>query len=267
MPEVLFEETSVIEMPEIDYDRLITEDDEPVDNLFSEKQQRLLVEPLYSSWNPGVPFIAAANVGVYNSPYQPPIVPDMFLSLDVQADEDIWKKENRCYFVWKFGKSPEVTIEIVSNKKGGETGKKFRKYGQIGAWYYIIFDPQQFIQEDILCIYHLSLGHYVLKQEQQLEEVGLGLTLWDGVFEGLHERWLRWCDLEGRLFPTGEEGRTQERQQAEQERQRAEQERQRAEQERQRAEQAEAEALQERQRAERLAAQLRAMGIEPDSVE
>jgi hypothetical protein len=70
----------------------------------------------------------------------------------------------------------------------------------------------------------------------------------------------------------------QERQRAEQERQRAEQERQRAEQERQRAEQAEQGIQQERQRAEqerqraenertrteRLAAQLRALGIDPD---
>jgi hypothetical protein len=32
-----------------DVDSLITEDDEPVDNLSSEKQQRLLTEPLYSS--------------------------------------------------------------------------------------------------------------------------------------------------------------------------------------------------------------------------
>lgn len=29
---------------------LITEDDTPVDSLPSEKQQRLLTEPLYSSW-------------------------------------------------------------------------------------------------------------------------------------------------------------------------------------------------------------------------
>lgn len=31
-------------------DALTTEDDTPVDNLPSEKQQRLLTEPLYSSW-------------------------------------------------------------------------------------------------------------------------------------------------------------------------------------------------------------------------
>jgi hypothetical protein len=35
-------------MPDIQ--DLITEDDTPVDNLPSEKQQRLLTEPLYSAW-------------------------------------------------------------------------------------------------------------------------------------------------------------------------------------------------------------------------
>ncbi len=257
MSEVMFEETTAIEAPEIDYERLVTEDDEPVDNLFSEKQQRLLVEPLYSSWKPGNPFIAAANVGIFSSPYQPAIVPDMFLSLDVQADEDLWKKENRSYYVWKFDKPPEVVVEVVSNTRGGETGKKIRKYARIGIWYYVIFDPQQLVQEDVLHVYQLSLGRYILKHDQQLDQVGLGLVLWDGVFEGLHERWLRWCDADGRLIPTGGEGRTQERQQAEQERQRAEQAEAIALEERQRAEQ-------ERQRAERLAAQLQALGVEPE---
>ena len=56
-----------------------------------------------------------------------------------------------------------------------------------------------------------------------------------------------------------------ERQRAEQEQQRAEQERQRAEQERQRAEQERQRAGEEQQRAERLAARLRALGIDPDA--
>lgn len=211
MPEVAYEEKTIIEMPDIDYDHLITEDDEPVDNLFSAKQQRFLVEPLYSSWHPGRPFLADANVGIYNSPYQPAIVPDMFLSLDVQADEDLWKKENRCYFVWKFGKAPEVVVEIASNTKGGESDKKFQKYAQIGCWYYVIFDPQQLIQKEYLRVYQLSTGRYVLKQDWQLDQVGLGLTLWEGKFEGLYEQWLRWCDAEENLLFTGEEGRNQER--------------------------------------------------------
>ena len=231
------EEKVYDDVPEIDYESLITEDDQPVDNIFSEKQQRLLVEPLYSSWNPGTPFMAAANVGMYNSPYQPAIVPDMFLSLDVQPAEDVWKKRNRCYFVWKFGKPPEVALEIVSNKKGGETGNKFKKYAQIGVWYYIIFDPQLCVQENIVQVYQLSLGRFVLKDGFHLDQVNLGLTLWDGVFEGLDAQWLRWCDAEGILLPTGEEGRIQEHQRAEQ----------------------------EHQRVERLTAQLRALGVEPNN--
>lgn len=46
----------------------MTEDATPVDNLFSEKQQRLLTESMYSSWRgPGAerPFLALANVGMF----------------------------------------------------------------------------------------------------------------------------------------------------------------------------------------------------------
>jgi hypothetical protein len=74
--------------------------------------------------------------------------------------------------------------------------------------------------------------------DRWLPGVGLGLTLWEGMFEGHAELWLRWCDQEGDPIPTGAE---------------------RAEQERQRAEQAE-------QRAEQLLAQLRALGVEPHEI-
>lgn len=220
MAETLLESVLIDEAPDINH--LITEDDEPVDNLFSEKQQRLLVEPLYSSWKPEQPFLAAANVGIFYAVRQPAIVPDMFLSLDVQAAEDLWPKENRSYFLWKFGKPPEVVVEIVSNTQGGETDKKFRRYARIGVWYYVIFDPQHLIQEESLHIYELSIGRYILKHDRQLTQVELGLTLWEGEFEGQHAQWLRWCDLEGQIIPTGTE------------------------------------------RAEQLAAQLRAMGVEPE---
>jgi len=62
--------------------------------------------------------------------------------------------------------------------------------------------------------------------------------------------WLRWWDEQGNLLLTGEEQAELERQEKELAQQQAEQERQRAE--------------QERQRAEQLAAQLRALGIEPE---
>ena len=109
-----------------DANSLVTEDDTPVDNFASEKQQRLLVCSLYSSWQEQT-FLAAANVGVFHTDGQPAIVPDVFLSFDVQVPENWWDKQNRSYLVWKFGKPPEVVIEIVSNKVGDELGNKLKE--------------------------------------------------------------------------------------------------------------------------------------------
>jgi len=53
------------EIVTLDISHLVIEDDTPVDNLQSEKQQRLLVEPLYSSKALPSPFLAAANVGLF----------------------------------------------------------------------------------------------------------------------------------------------------------------------------------------------------------
>ena len=229
-----------------DISNLITEDDTPVDNLPSEKQQRLLTEPLYSSWSStreSQTFLVAANVGLFYAIRQSPLVPDVFLSLDVQVAEDWWEKKNRSYFIWEFGKPPEIVIEIVSNREGNELGSKLRDYARIGVGYYVVFDPLQQLEGPVLQIYQLQGVSYVPMTETWLEPVGLGLTLWQGKFEGKEDVWLRWCDREGKTIPTGAES---------------------AEQERQRAEQAEFRLEQERQRAEQFAEQLRSLGIDPD---
>jgi Uma2 family endonuclease len=219
------------------------EDDTPVDNLITEKQQRLLTEPLYSQSSVlDCPFLVAANVGVFYAVRQPPIVPDVFLSLEVEVPENWREKKNRTYLVWEFGKPPNVTIEIVSHKEGNELGSKLRDYSRIGVAYYVVFDPLEQLGDTLLRMFELRGNRYQEMTETWLEQVGIGLTLWDGVFEGKHDRWLRWCTRDG-VVPTGAE--------------QAEQERQRAEQERQRAERAET-------RAARLEEQLRAMGIDPD---
>jgi Uma2 family endonuclease len=121
-----------------DISRLVIEDNTPVDNFQSEKQQRLLTEPLYSSRVLSVPFIAAANVGLFYAIKQDPIVPDVFLSMNVQMPQDWSQKQNRSYFVWEFGKAPEVAIEIVSNKAGKELGSKKDNYARIGVAYYAV---------------------------------------------------------------------------------------------------------------------------------
>ncbi|NES07622.1 MAG: hypothetical protein F6K22_35475 [Okeania sp. SIO2F4] len=64
-----------------------------------------------------------------------------------------------------------------------------------------------------------------------MSQVGLGLIIWHGIFEGKEYDWLRWCDELGNILLTGDE--------------RAEQ---------------------EKQRADRLAELLRERGINPDEV-
>ncbi|NEP02433.1 MAG: Uma2 family endonuclease [Symploca sp. SIO2E9] len=248
-----------------DANQLVTEDNIPVDNFASEKQQRLLVSCLYSNLKQQ-PFLAAANVGIYPTASKPPIVPDVFLSLDVEVPENWWEKQHRCYLVWNFGKPPEIVIEIVSNQIGNELREKLNRYEQMRVSYYIVYDPNQQLGEQPLLIYELRGRRYIKLQEQWLEQVGLGLTLWQGKFEERRDIWLRWCDQEGALLLTGDEQAEQERQRAEQERQRAEQERQRAEQERQRAEQERQRAEQERQQRERLEEFLRSQGINPNQL-
>jgi hypothetical protein len=231
-------------MPDIQC--LITEDDTPVDNLPSEKQQRLLTEPLYSTWaGPGAgrTFLAAANVGVFSMVRNPAIVPDVFLSLDVQVADDWWRREHRSYFVWEFGKPPDLVLEIVSNTLGGEDDEKKQVYARTRIGYYVIYDPLRQILPDVLTVYTLHGLVYARQENALFPSLNLGLTLWEGTFEGKHDTWLRWTDGHGNVVLTGKE---------------------QAEQERQRAEQAESQLTQARQRAARLAELLRRAGIDPE---
>lgn len=225
-----------------DVENLVTEDDTPVDNIFSEKQQRLLTEPLYSSWDRS-PFVVTANVGMFFAVGKPPYVPDVLLSLDVELPADLWPKRNRSYFIWEYGKPPEVVIEIVSNRTGGEDTEKLSGYAKIAIQYYVIFDPDRLLSDEVLRPYQLIGMSYVpLPAPIWLPGVELGLQLWRGAYEGMDESWLRWTDRAGQVIPTGLE--------------RAEEEHRRADVEKQRADE-------QQQRAERLADQLRRLGVDP----
>ena len=171
--------------PVLDFDieTLVTEDDTPVDNMPSEKQQRLLTDPLYSSWSgPGAgrTFVAAANVGVFPEPRNPAIVPDVFVSLDVQVAENWWDKAHRSYFVWEFGKPLDLVVEIVSHREGNEVGRKRQRYARMGVRYYVIHDPLHQVMDEDLRIYRLSDGRYERQESPWFPELRLGLTLWEG---------------------------------------------------------------------------------------
>jgi Uma2 family endonuclease len=226
--------------PEVvpDLTRFVIEDGKPVDGILSEKQMRLLAEPLQTGWSApeGQPFVVMANVGVFHATTEPPIVPDVLFAAGVRQGTDLTERENLSYFVWTRGKAPDVAVEIVSNREGGEDSFKLRTYARIGVPYYVIFDPEDLLRGGVLRVFELQGRRYrALAEPYSLEGTGLGVRLLEGVFEGINRTWLRWCDREGNVIPTGAE---------------------RAEAERQRANRAEQELA-------RLREKLREMGVEP----
>jgi hypothetical protein len=177
-------------------------------------------------------------------------VPDVFLSLDVAVPEN-WHK-TKSYFFWEFGKAPEVVIEIVSNTKGGELTAKKHDYARLGVLYYVVFDPQNLLKEGVLQVFELQGRKYKKMKDAYLPEIGLGLTLWRGVYETKEDTYLRWRDREGNLLPTGEEATAREAERAAREAERAAREAERA--------------AREAERAEKLAAKLRELGLNPDQL-
>lgn len=219
--------------PAPDISHLVMEDSEPVDGTFSERQMRLLVDALYDGWVTTRPFVAQANVGVFNSIHEPAIVPDVFLSLDVTQRQDPFDR-GRSYLMWEYGKPPDVVIEIVSNADGGEL-EKLKRYASFGVPFAVVYDPEGHLSNRPLRVWEHHGREYIEYAHTGLmPQIELGLTLWEGAYQGLQLTWLRWCDKDGILIPLGHE--------------RADQERARAD--------------QESARAERLAARLRELGIE-----
>jgi hypothetical protein len=113
-----------------------------------------------------------------------------------------------------------------------QLGRKRKDYARAGVSYYAVYDrtagvasPLRQLRElqgSPLALFQRRGGEFVPFESTWLEDIGLGLTLWQGSFEGVNTEWLRWCDREGQVLPTGEEKAALEQQRAEAERQRAE---------------------------------------------
>jgi hypothetical protein len=209
-----------------------------VDRIYTEKQCRLLTEPLYSSWpglGEGRTFLALANVGWFHTVGQPPLVPDVLFSLDVVPAGDLHTKAGHSYFQWLIGKPPEVLFEIVSDPRGGEEHLKMQTYARLGVSVYVIYDPDNILKGGKLRVYFLQQTKYEPTDQRWFPQLGLGLTLWEGTFENQRDTWLRWCDRDGVVIPTGAE----------------------------RAEMADRRATEAAEKIGRLEAQLRALGVDP----
>jgi hypothetical protein len=248
----LLDATEVNAGSAIDYEALVTEDHKPVDRIFVEKLYRLLTHTLYASWQghpAGQPFLVLANVGWFYEEKTSAVVPDCLLSLGVSCPENLQVKEGHSYYQWKMGKPPDVIIEIVSDRLGGEEAFKKDLYAQRGVSFYAVYDPKHLLSEDTLRTYELRDGTYQLTEPGPWKSVGLGLRLWPGRFEGHEDYWLRWCDSRGDIIPTAEERAAQDRELARQAEERALKDRELARQEKERAAQAEELAMREKERA------------------
>jgi hypothetical protein len=159
-----------------------------------------------------------------------------------------------------------VVIEIVSNRRGGEDSDKLKGYAQIRVPYYVVLDPEQLLSDEILRLYELQRYDYRrLDDPVPLPGIGLGLRLWQGVFEDHDNTWLRWVDAGGKLIATGGERAQDAERHARQAEEQARQAEQQARQAEQQARQAEQQARQAEQRADKLAEQLRRLGADPES--
>jgi Uma2 family endonuclease len=164
------------------------------------------------------------------------------------------KGDRGSYQQWREGGiAPQVVFEVLSpGNRVAEMIRKFRFYGQHGVEEYYIYDPDQgelsgWIRTDNELTEIEAMDGWVSPR------LGVRFTIESGELALYHP--------DGRRFVTYVElmrEREQAQQQAAQERQEREQAQQQAAQERQEREQAQ-------QRADRLAAQLRALGIEPDA--
>jgi len=131
------------------------------------------------------------------------LVPDVFIVLEVS------NQVRKNWVVWKEGKSPEVVIELLSNStlKYDKGDKKFiyQNHLQIPEYYW--FNPNN--PED-WAGFELVNGEY---QEIPIDahnrfissRLGLALTRWHGIYEGLEAIWLRWATVQGQFLPTAQE--------------------------------------------------------------
>lgn len=255
----------------VDTSHLVTEDDEPLDNPFQERQQRLLVDSLYASWSGCDNFVALANVGVFGSIHRPAIVPDVLLALHVQLRP---VKDTRAYFVWEYGKPPDLVVEIVSKEPGGEDTRKVDKFAALGVGYYVIYNPFLYRGDRVLKAYQRHGLNYIdIANPSRIPELGLGLVTWTGSYQGCEGTYLRFVDSAGQLLLTGEERAEEEKARADEataradeEKARANEEKARADEEKARADEATVRVAEANERAAKLAERLRELGLDPTTL-
>ncbi|MBD1879900.1 Uma2 family endonuclease [Coleofasciculus sp. FACHB-T130] len=219
-------------------------DETPVDNELQDLIPGLLKAILAMAWADRMDWFFGVDMGIYYDPDQPAIVPDGFLSLGVERffDEEL----RLSYAIWEEESVPTMVLEVVSQTYRKEYSQKKLDYANLGVLYYVIYSSRR-RRKPHLEVHRLVDSEYVLQPGNPvwLPEMGLAIGAERGIYQGITREWLYWYDEQGQRLLTPEERA----QLAEQNAQLAEQRAQLAE-----------------QRAQILAKQLRAMGLDPDSL-
>ncbi len=247
-------------LPPTQYD-LPCDDGIPMETQRHKLQMEMLIDPLIPWLHKREDGYVGGNMYLYFSIDQ--VKNQDFRGPDVFVVLGVPKGERLSWVVWDEGKAPDVIIELISESTASKdkTEKKQVYQDQVRVPEYFWYDP--FNPED-WAGFSLEKGVYQpLNRDEKGRlisgHLGLALVRWQGNYKGVEATWLRWATLPGGLLPTPQE----DTQQAQQQVQQAQQQVQQAQQQ---AQQAQLQAQQAQQRAEKLAAHLRAMGVNPDEI-
>ena len=223
----------------------LPDDETPVDNELQYLIPGLLKAILALIWAERWDWFFSVDMGIYYDPKKPAIVPDGFLSLGVERFIDEILRLS--YVLWEENKLPTMVLEVVSQTYRGEYSTKKEFYAELEILYYVVYNPHR-RRKAPLEVYKLVNGEYALQSGNPvwLPEIGLGIGHERGTYQGITREWLYWYNESGKRFFTPEERITE----AEERITEVEQRRQEAE-----------------NRAQMLAERLKALGVDPDSLD
>ncbi|MEO1378211.1 MAG: Uma2 family endonuclease [Cyanobacteria bacterium J06635_10] len=193
-------------------------DDNPVDSELQILIPNLLLAILSTIWQNRDDWYFGINMGIYYEPSKNPIVPDGFLSLNIERF--VGENGRSSYVLWEEDNIPPIlALKIVSQTYNGEYEQKKTDYAELGILYYIIYAPTRLRRKrQRLEVYRLIDGEYILQTGDKIwmPEIGLGMGKEQGIYQGRIREWLFWYDENGNRYQTPEELNTQKQQQLEQ---------------------------------------------------
>ncbi len=154
--------------------------------------------------------------------------PDWFLVVNVPRlyeGHDL----RRSYVIWQEGRSPEVVVEFLSPGTESEDLGRFHpeKPPSVSTQALRSKPPEKLeVYEEYLRVPHYIVysrytqrlfyfklvgGCYVEQAIQSqnprlwLDDLGIGLGIWEGAFDEVFSHWLRWCDRDGNWLQTDTE--------------------------------------------------------------